>query len=164
PCRLNPSPPSSSIPLQSAPRPSQGIPLRPLHPAFPKYPTARPPPSPEDPPTPPSRAPSLPSLETSNYQIQIGSLKHVLPKKRKTLAYQFSVGGHLSTWPAYASGQAILQSRKPCCLPEGRSKKQASLTIAKPRYLEELECYLRKELQSLDLTKENTQELKLQLT
>ncbi|XP_030437330.1 translin-associated factor X-interacting protein 1 isoform X2 [Gopherus evgoodei] len=107
-------------------------------------------------------APSLPSLETSNYQIQIGSLKHVLPKKRKTLAYQFSVGGHLSTWPAYASGQAILQSRKPCCLPEGRSKKQASLTIAKPRYLEELECYLRKELQSLDLTKENTQELKLQ--
>uniref|UniRef100_A0A8C4VTJ2 Uncharacterized protein n=1 Tax=Gopherus evgoodei TaxID=1825980 RepID=A0A8C4VTJ2_9SAUR len=80
-------------------------------------------------------------------------------------AYQFSVGGHLSTWPAYASGQAILQSRKPCCLPEGRrvgSGKQASLTIAKPRYLEELECYLRKELQSLDLTKENTQELKLQ--
>ncbi|XP_050778347.1 translin-associated factor X-interacting protein 1 isoform X2 [Gopherus flavomarginatus] len=107
-------------------------------------------------------APSLPSLETSNDQIQIGSLKHILPKKRKTLAYQFSVGGHLSTWPAYASGQAILQSRKPCCLPEGRSKKQASLTIAKPRYLEELECYLRKELQSLDLTKENTQELKLQ--
>ncbi|XP_032644395.1 translin-associated factor X-interacting protein 1 isoform X2 [Chelonoidis abingdonii] len=107
-------------------------------------------------------APSLPSLETSNYQIQIGSLKHVLPKKRKTLACQFSVGGRLSTWPAYASGQAILQSRKPCCLPEGRSKKQASLTIAKPRYLEELECYLRKELQSLDLTKENAQELKLQ--
>ncbi|XP_053905408.1 translin-associated factor X-interacting protein 1 isoform X1 [Malaclemys terrapin pileata] len=107
-------------------------------------------------------APSLPSPETPNYQIQIGSLKRILPKKRKTLAYRFSVGGRLSTWPAYASGQAILQSRKPCCSPEGRSKKQASLTIAKPRYLEELECYLRKELQSLDLTKENAQELKLQ--
>uniref|UniRef100_A0A8C8RF30 Translin associated factor X interacting protein 1 n=1 Tax=Pelusios castaneus TaxID=367368 RepID=A0A8C8RF30_9SAUR len=72
------------------------------------------------------------------------------------------VGGRLSTWPAYASGQAILQNRKPCCSPEGRSNKQASLTIAKPRYLEELESYLRKELQSLDLTKENAQELKLQ--
>uniref|UniRef100_A0A8C3SQS2 Translin-associated factor X-interacting protein 1 N-terminal domain-containing protein n=1 Tax=Chelydra serpentina TaxID=8475 RepID=A0A8C3SQS2_CHESE len=72
------------------------------------------------------------------------------------------VGGRLSTWPAYASGQAILQNRKPCCSAEGRSKKLASLTIAKPRYLEELESYLRKELQSLDLTKENAQELKLQ--
>uniref|UniRef100_A0A8C0G8K1 Translin-associated factor X-interacting protein 1 N-terminal domain-containing protein n=1 Tax=Chelonoidis abingdonii TaxID=106734 RepID=A0A8C0G8K1_CHEAB len=70
------------------------------------------------------------------------------------------VGGRLSTWPAYASGQAILQSRKPCY--RVGSRKQASLTIAKPRYLEELECYLRKELQSLDLTKENAQELKLQ--
>ncbi|XP_073163328.1 translin-associated factor X-interacting protein 1 isoform X2 [Lepidochelys kempii] len=107
-------------------------------------------------------APSLHSPESSSYQIQTGSLKHTLLKKRKTLAYRFSVGGRLSTWPAYASGQAILQNQKPCCSPEGRSKKLASLTIAKPRYLEELESYLRKELQSLDLTKENAQELKLQ--
>ncbi|XP_067409207.1 translin-associated factor X-interacting protein 1 [Emydura macquarii macquarii] len=104
----------------------------------------------------------LPSPETSSYQIRISNLKRILPKKRKTLAYRFSVGGRLSTWPAYASGQAILQNRKPCCSPEERSNKQASLTIAKPRYLEELESYLRKELQSLDLTKENAQELKLQ--
>ncbi|EMP26877.1 Translin-associated factor X-interacting protein 1 [Chelonia mydas] len=110
----------------------------------------------------PRWAPSLHSPESSSYQIQTGSLKHILLKKRKTLAYRFSVGGRLSTWPAYASGQAILQNQKPCCSPEGRSKKLASLTIAKPRYLEELESYLRKELQSLDLTKENAQELKLQ--
>uniref|UniRef100_K7FM04 Translin-associated factor X-interacting protein 1 N-terminal domain-containing protein n=1 Tax=Pelodiscus sinensis TaxID=13735 RepID=K7FM04_PELSI len=94
--------------------------------------------------------------------MQNGILKCLLPKKRKTMAFQFSLGGRLSTWPAYASGQAILQNRKPCCSPEGRSNKQASLTIAKPRYLEELESYLRKELQSLDLTNENAQELKLQ--
>ncbi|NXS54270.1 TXIP1 protein, partial [Brachypteracias leptosomus] len=42
------------------------------------------------------------------------------------------------------------------------SKKQALLTIPKPRYLEQLESYLRKELQSLDLTKRNSQELRLQ--
>nr|XP_025043006.1 translin-associated factor X-interacting protein 1 [Pelodiscus sinensis] len=106
------------------------------------------------------RTPSLPS--PPNDQMQNGILKCLLPKKRKTMAFQFSLGGRLSTWPAYASGQAILQNRKPCCSPEGRSNKQASLTIAKPRYLEELESYLRKELQSLDLTNENAQELKLQ--
>lgn len=43
------------------------------------------------------------------------------------------------------------------------SNKQALLTIPKPRYLEQLESYLRKELQYLDLTKRNSQELRLQV-
>uniref|UniRef100_A0A8B9STD7 Translin-associated factor X-interacting protein 1 N-terminal domain-containing protein n=1 Tax=Anas platyrhynchos TaxID=8839 RepID=A0A8B9STD7_ANAPL len=42
------------------------------------------------------------------------------------------------------------------------SNKQALLTIPKPRYLEQLESYLRKELQYLDLTQRNSQELRLQ--
>uniref|UniRef100_A0A8B9BMP9 Translin-associated factor X-interacting protein 1 N-terminal domain-containing protein n=1 Tax=Anser brachyrhynchus TaxID=132585 RepID=A0A8B9BMP9_9AVES len=72
--------------------------------------------------------------------------------------------GHWSTWPAFASGQTVLKSHKPCCAPGERmsSNKQALLTIPKPRYLEQLESYLRKELQYLDLTKRNSQELRLQ--
>ncbi|KAM9289549.1 translin-associated factor X-interacting protein 1, partial [Morus bassanus] len=79
-------------------------------------------------------------------------------------SFQLSAKGHLSMWPAFPSGQTILRNHKPCCAPEERqsSNKQALLTIPKPRYLEQLESYLRKELQSLDLTKTNSQELKLQ--
>lgn len=43
------------------------------------------------------------------------------------------------------------------------SNEQALLTIPKPRHLEQLESYLRKELQTLDLTKGISQELKLQV-
>ncbi|NWX91533.1 TXIP1 protein, partial [Nothoprocta pentlandii] len=77
---------------------------------------------------------------------------------------QLSDRGCWSTWPAFASGQTVLQNPKPCCITKERkaSNKQALLTIPKPRYLEQLESYLRKELQSLDLTKKNSQELKLQ--
>ncbi|NXL64731.1 TXIP1 protein, partial [Chordeiles acutipennis] len=79
-------------------------------------------------------------------------------------SFQLSARGHLSMWPAFASEQTFLRNHKPCCAPEERqsSKEQAFLTIPKPRYLEQLESYLRKELQSLDLTKENSQEQKLQ--
>uniref|UniRef100_A0A8D0EW41 Translin-associated factor X-interacting protein 1 N-terminal domain-containing protein n=1 Tax=Strix occidentalis caurina TaxID=311401 RepID=A0A8D0EW41_STROC len=75
-----------------------------------------------------------------------------------------SARGHWSTWPAFASGQTVLKNHKPCCAPEERqsSNKQALLTIPKPRYLKQLESYLRKELQSLDLTENCSQELKLQ--
>uniref|UniRef100_A0A8C3KRU4 Translin-associated factor X-interacting protein 1 N-terminal domain-containing protein n=1 Tax=Calidris pygmaea TaxID=425635 RepID=A0A8C3KRU4_9CHAR len=73
-----------------------------------------------------------------------------------------SARGHWSTWPAFGCGQTILGNHKPCCAPEERDNKQALLTIPKPQYLEELESYLRKELQSLDLTEKNAQELKLQ--
>ncbi|NXX53630.1 TXIP1 protein, partial [Scopus umbretta] len=79
-------------------------------------------------------------------------------------SFQLSARGHWSTWPAFASGQTILRNHKPCCTPQEResSNKQALLTFPKPRFLEQLESYLRKELQSLDLTKKNSQELKLQ--
>ncbi|NXJ83875.1 TXIP1 protein, partial [Trogon melanurus] len=42
------------------------------------------------------------------------------------------------------------------------SNHQALLATPKPKYLEQLESHLRKELQSLDLTQKNSQELKLQ--
>uniref|UniRef100_A0A8C0AQ12 Translin-associated factor X-interacting protein 1 N-terminal domain-containing protein n=1 Tax=Buteo japonicus TaxID=224669 RepID=A0A8C0AQ12_9AVES len=57
------------------------------------------------------------------------------------------------------------KNHKPCFVDDiirAVGNKQALLTVPKPRYLEQLESYLRKELQSLDLTKKNSQELKLQ--
>ncbi|NXJ54025.1 TXIP1 protein, partial [Spizaetus tyrannus] len=101
------------------------------------------------------------SSEIPGCQTRINSLKYILSKKQKT---PLSARGHWSTWPAFASGQTVLKNHKPCCAPEERqsSNKQALLTVPKPRYLEQLESYLRKELQSLDLTKKNSQELKLQ--
>ncbi|XP_063190094.1 translin-associated factor X-interacting protein 1 [Chroicocephalus ridibundus] len=101
------------------------------------------------------------SSGTPDCQTRINSLKYILSKKQKA---PFSARGHWSTWPAFGSEQTILGNHKPCCAPEERrsSNKQALLTVPKPRYLEELESYLRKELRSLDLTKNNSQELKLQ--
>ncbi|NXA41622.1 TXIP1 protein, partial [Eudromia elegans] len=76
---------------------------------------------------------------------------------------QLSDRGCWSTWPAFASGRTVLQNHKPCSISkERKSSNKRALTIPKPRYLEQLESYLRKELQSLDLTKKNSQELKLQ--
>uniref|UniRef100_A0A669QXV6 Translin-associated factor X-interacting protein 1 N-terminal domain-containing protein n=1 Tax=Phasianus colchicus TaxID=9054 RepID=A0A669QXV6_PHACC len=81
-------------------------------------------------------------------------------------SFQLSARGQWSMWPAFAAGQTVLRNHKPCslmsillCL---HSNEQALLTIPKPRHLEQLESYLRKELQTLDLTKGSSQELKLQ--
>ncbi|NXU51486.1 TXIP1 protein, partial [Turnix velox] len=80
------------------------------------------------------------------------------------ISFQLSARGHLSTWPAFGSQQTVVGHHKPCCAPEEGQpgNKRALLPTPKPRYLEELETYLREELQSLDLTKNNSQELKLQ--
>ncbi|XP_073736089.1 translin-associated factor X-interacting protein 1 isoform X2 [Callorhinus ursinus] len=87
-----------------------------------------------------------------------------LSQKRKTLSCQFSSGDQLSPWPTYTSGQTILHNRKPCSYDY---RKRAGwlkqpLGITKPRYLERLENYLRKELLLLDLSTDSTQELRLQ--
>ncbi|XP_039183376.1 translin-associated factor X-interacting protein 1 isoform X1 [Crotalus tigris] len=81
-------------------------------------------------------------------------------KKQKYVVQSSS--SHLSTWPAYEPGQGILQNRKPCTLPDWQSANKPLMPISKPRYLEELESYLRTELQMLDLTKGKVQELRLQ--
>ncbi|XP_051057437.1 translin-associated factor X-interacting protein 1 [Phodopus roborovskii] len=75
------------------------------------------------------------------------------------------MGGHLSPWPTYTSGQMILHKRKPCsedCRKRTNSWQQQPLGTSKPRYLEQLENYLRKELLLLDLGTDSAQELRLQ--
>ncbi|XP_060644135.2 translin-associated factor X-interacting protein 1 isoform X1 [Anolis sagrei] len=106
------------------------------------------------------------SLQTLKTQKSVSALntpsqKISLLKKQKSLVHSSS---QLSSWPSYAPGQVILQNRKPCTLPDWQrpTKVPISGSLAKPRYLEELESYLRKELQALDLTKGKVQELKLQ--
>ncbi|XP_004843071.1 translin-associated factor X-interacting protein 1 isoform X3 [Heterocephalus glaber] len=93
------------------------------------------------------------------------SQKFKLSQKRKTLPVQFSMSGNLSPWPTYASGQTILQNRKPCsddCRKRTSSWQQQPIGFAKPRYLEQLENYLHKELLLLDLGTDSAQELRLQ--
>ncbi|CAO2610156.1 Translin-associated factor X-interacting protein 1 [Lemmus lemmus] len=75
------------------------------------------------------------------------------------------MGGHLSPWPTYTSGQTILHKRKPCsedCKKRANSWQQQPQGTSKPRYLEQLENYLRKELLLLDLCTDSEQELRLQ--
>ncbi|XP_075044911.1 translin-associated factor X-interacting protein 1 [Mixophyes fleayi] len=77
----------------------------------------------------------------------------------------YPVTGNLSTWPAYGAGQTMLQKRKPCAGTDKkcyRAAKGNASFVSKPRYLEQLESYLRRELQSLDLLAVNVQELRLQ--
>uniref|UniRef100_A0A452S560 Translin associated factor X interacting protein 1 n=2 Tax=Ursus americanus TaxID=9643 RepID=A0A452S560_URSAM len=75
------------------------------------------------------------------------------------------IGGQLSPWPTYTSGQTILHNRKPCSYDYRKragSWQKQPLGITKPRYLEQLENYLHKELLLLDLSTDSTQELRLQ--
>ncbi|CAK6436701.1 unnamed protein product [Pipistrellus nathusii] len=92
--------------------------------------------------------------------------KHKLSLKRKTLtSCQSSICGYLSPWPTYTSGQTILHNRKPCSddyWKKTRSWKQSTLGATKPRFLEQLENYLRKELLLLELSTDSAQELRLQ--
>ncbi|XP_035867923.1 translin-associated factor X-interacting protein 1 isoform X3 [Phyllostomus discolor] len=103
--------------------------------------------------------------EADNTQEQ-EKQKRKLSQKQKTLSLcQSSIVGHLSPWPTYTSGQTILHNRKPCsdyCRKRAGSWRQQPLGITKPRYLEQLENYLRKELLLLDLSTDSAQELRLQ--
>ncbi|XP_042732858.1 translin-associated factor X-interacting protein 1 [Lagopus leucura] len=104
------------------------------------------------------------SSKITRCQTHICSVKPTLSKKQKALSFQLSVRGQWSMWPAFAGGQTVLRNHKPCSAPEERTpgNERALLTIPKPRHLEQLESYLRKELQTLALTKGISQELKLQ--
>ncbi|XP_007477251.1 translin-associated factor X-interacting protein 1 isoform X1 [Monodelphis domestica] len=110
-----------------------------------------------------SALPELSKISPSHLEARKTIHKRDIFKHRKTPPLHFSVGGRFSSWPAYASAQAILQNRKPCSTTDKTgARDKLGLMVSKPQYLEQLENYLRKELLLLDLTKENAQELKLQ--
>ncbi|KAF4091518.1 hypothetical protein AMELA_G00037930 [Ameiurus melas] len=74
--------------------------------------------------------------------------------------------GYLSTWPAHVSSQVVQQhSQKHMSSGANRNHRgidEFGCTVAKPRFLEQLECYLRRELASLDLHSPKLRQLKLQ--
>ncbi|XP_032086812.1 translin-associated factor X-interacting protein 1 [Thamnophis elegans] len=103
------------------------------------------------------------SFNSSSKSVTAKNLPVVKVSSEKKQRYVVhSRNSHLSTWPAYEPGQGILQNRKPCTLPGWQSTSKPLMPISKPRYLEQLESYLRAELQAIDLTKGKVQELKLQ--
>uniref|UniRef100_A0A8C6CI06 Translin associated factor X interacting protein 1 n=1 Tax=Moschus moschiferus TaxID=68415 RepID=A0A8C6CI06_MOSMO len=105
------------------------------------------------------------SIDDSLFTETKNTQKRKLSQKRKTLlSSSFSIGGHLSPWPRYISDQTILHNRKPCSddYRKRAGSLQQPLGTTKPRYLEQLENYLRKELLLLDLSTDSAQELRLQ--
>ncbi|KAI4534339.1 hypothetical protein MG293_015199 [Ovis ammon polii] len=105
------------------------------------------------------------SIDDSLFTETKNTQKRKLSQKRKTLlSGSFSIGGHLSPWPRYISDQTILHNRKPCSddYRKRAGSLQQPLGTTKPRYLEQLENYLRKELLLLDLSTDSAQELRLQ--
>ncbi|XP_045149656.1 translin-associated factor X-interacting protein 1 isoform X1 [Echinops telfairi] len=112
----------------------------------------------------PQRTPSEMDQNGSFTQEAKSILKCKLSQKRKTLP-QFSIGSHLSPWPMHIYGRTILPNRKPCSVDYQKlasAQKEEPLNMTKPRYLEQLENHLRKELLLLDLCSDSTQELRLQ--
>ncbi|XP_039619024.1 translin-associated factor X-interacting protein 1 isoform X1 [Polypterus senegalus] len=97
-----------------------------------------------------------------NAQQQTNDPKHhVLLRGGRTE----SATGYLSTWPAHMNSQIVLQVQKTQPTNDSRlhgSRYDQSSNVPKPRFLEQLEAYLRKELHAIDMSMPNSQELKLQ--
>lgn len=76
--------------------------------------------------------------------------------------------GDVDTWPAHASGQAgasttlMLSKNKSLILYDEEAMGKPKM-IPKPRFLEQLESYLKKELRALGVTDVNANELRLQV-
>ncbi|XP_019510969.1 PREDICTED: translin-associated factor X-interacting protein 1 isoform X2 [Hipposideros armiger] len=107
---------------------------------------------------------ALESLLPATGLLRPSQLLITRPRSSTCPAVKSSIGSHLSPWPTYTSGHTILHNRKPCS-DDGRKRagwQQQPLGTTKPRYLEQLENYLRKELLLLDLGTDSAQELRLQ--
>ncbi|XP_066569657.1 translin-associated factor X-interacting protein 1 [Amia ocellicauda] len=75
------------------------------------------------------------------------------------------VTGHLSTWPAHITSHTVQPGRRHPLPPEARihgCREESSGSVSKPRFLEQLENYLRRELQTLDPSQPDAQECRLQ--
>ncbi|XP_035654517.1 translin-associated factor X-interacting protein 1 [Oncorhynchus keta] len=73
--------------------------------------------------------------------------------------------GYLSTWPAHVTSQVVQQGRRHTTGGEIKNhgcSDDFGGPVGKPRFLEQLESYLKKELQALDLQQPKVQERKLQ--
>lgn len=92
---------------------------------------------------------------------------HPLPNPKSLRPYVDTRSGDVDTWPAHASGQAgastmlMLSKNKSLILYDEEAMGKPKM-IPKPRFLEQLESYLKKELRALGVTDVNANELRLQ--
>ncbi|XP_038076269.1 translin-associated factor X-interacting protein 1-like [Patiria miniata] len=112
-------------------------------------------------------------LQGPSYQLNSVSdrTKHKLPQPQVLRPFVDTKAGTLDTWPAHATAQATakpgIPSHRPRSSPDGRMSSELSedpqrSVIPKPRFLEQLEMFLKKELRNLDGNKEGPGELRLQ--
>lgn len=92
---------------------------------------------------------------------------HALPPPRALRPYMDTQSGELDPWPAHASGHAIpttsmmMTKDKSLVLVSDEQMGKPNM-IPKPRFLEQLENYLQKELRALGVTQVEPNELRLQ--
>ncbi|KAF6022920.1 TSNAXIP1 [Bugula neritina] len=132
-----------------------------------------------------SRLPPLPiSRENSSDQLQkyryspvtnpfktgpsfvVKGTKHVLPSPHSLKPYMDTKSGTMDTWPAHATGmsgtkQVGLSKHKELVVVDEEKLGKPQMT-PKPKFLHNLESFLKKELQSLGVTKVEPNELRLQ--
>ncbi|XP_022094561.1 translin-associated factor X-interacting protein 1-like [Acanthaster planci] len=112
-------------------------------------------------------------LQGPSYQLNAVNdrTKHKLPPPQVLKPFVDTKAGTLDTWPAHATAQATskpgIPSHRPRSSPDGRVSSELSenpqrSVIPKPRFLEQLEMFLKKELRNLDGNKEGPSELRLQ--
>uniref|UniRef100_A0A2C9JQP7 Translin-associated factor X-interacting protein 1 N-terminal domain-containing protein n=1 Tax=Biomphalaria glabrata TaxID=6526 RepID=A0A2C9JQP7_BIOGL len=105
----------------------------------------------------------LERLEGPSYRVN-GKL-HALPSPRALKPHVDTQAGELDTWPAHASSLsisttvAVLNKNKNLMLVKEDEKGKIT---PKPRFLEQLETFLKKELQALGVTDVQPSELRLQ--
>lgn len=113
----------------------------------------------------PRNAGKFESLNGPTYRL--GGNVHSLPPPSTLKPYCDTKSGEIDSWPAHASGHSIpttslvLTKDKHLVLVSDEHMGKPNI-IPKPRFLDQLENYLQKELHALDVTKVEPNELRLQ--
>ncbi|XP_045191892.2 translin-associated factor X-interacting protein 1-like [Mercenaria mercenaria] len=98
---------------------------------------------------------------------KLGGNVHALPPPKALRPYVDTKTGELDAWPAHASGYSVpttsmmMTKDKSLVLVSDEQMGKPNM-IPKPRFLDQLENYLKKELRALDVTEVEPNELRLQ--
>ncbi|XP_067853936.1 translin-associated factor X-interacting protein 1 isoform X2 [Heptranchias perlo] len=107
---------------------------------------------------------TAPAPACLTYQLQGSDIRYHLPLKQLLPSVETNAG-YLSSWPGHISGEIVQpkQKHQPSNVDKHHRFDDAYTNKPpKPRFLEQLETHLRKELQVLDLSGPNAQEVNLQ--
>uniref|UniRef100_A0AAR2KQH9 Translin-associated factor X-interacting protein 1 N-terminal domain-containing protein n=1 Tax=Pygocentrus nattereri TaxID=42514 RepID=A0AAR2KQH9_PYGNA len=106
----------------------------------------------------------LPPLSTSERTSSgKGTQWQAKPASRLLRTKGADASGYLSTWPAHITSQVARQKTPSSGANEHHGfSDEFGGPVSKPRFLEQLECFLRRELTSLDMLSPKLQERKLQ--